>query len=164
VTAGRSAPASPGSLTAGRIRVELSNTSKIFFPEGEITKGELVEYYHGMAGRMLPYLRRRPIAMARFPDGITGQRIFAKNVPGYFPGWITRAEVRKQDGKLHHVICDKPATLVVGDLGARHVLPAARGDDRRRPDRHHLAQGHDRPAQITGLRLPAAEVRNRGQQ
>ena len=101
------------SLTAGGIRVELSHTGKVLFPGGdEITKGDLIEYYAQVAGWMLPYLRERPIAMARYPDGITGPRIFQKNVPGYFPDWITRAEVKKQDGILHHVICDKPATLV----------------------------------------------------
>jgi bifunctional non-homologous end joining protein LigD len=101
------------SLTAGGIRVELSHTDKVLFPGGdEITKGDLIEYYAEAADRMLPYLRERPIAMARYPDGITGPRIFQKNVPGYFPDWITRAEVKKQDGILHHVICDKPATLV----------------------------------------------------
>jgi bifunctional non-homologous end joining protein LigD len=78
----------------------------------EITKGDVIEYYAQVADWMLPYLRERPIAMARYPEGITGQRIFQKNVPGYFPDWITRAEVKKQDGTLHHVICDKPATLV----------------------------------------------------
>ncbi len=101
------------SLTAGGIRVELSHTDKVLFPgDDEITKGDLIEYYAEAADRMLPYLRERPIAMARYPDGITGPRIFQKNVPGYFPDWITRAEVKKQDGVLHHVICDKPATLV----------------------------------------------------
>ncbi len=101
------------SLTAGGIRVELSHTDKVLFPAGdEITKGDLIEYYAQVAAWMLPYLRDRPIAMARYPEGITRQRIFQKNVPGYFPDWITRAEVKKQDGTLHHVICDKPATLV----------------------------------------------------
>ena len=33
-------------------------------------------------------------------------------MPDYFPGWVTRAEVSKQGGRLQHVICDKPATLV----------------------------------------------------
>jgi bifunctional non-homologous end joining protein LigD len=101
------------SLNAGGIRVELSHTDKVLFPGAdEITKGDLIEYYAQMADRMLPYLRERPIAMARYPDGIAGPRIFQKNAPGYFPEWITRAEVKKQDGVLHHVICDKPATLV----------------------------------------------------
>ncbi len=101
------------SLTVGGIQVELSHTGKVMFPGGdEITKGDLIEYYADVASRMLPYLRDRPIAMARYPDGIKGPRIFQKNVPGYFPDWVTRAEVKKQDGVLHHVICDKPATLV----------------------------------------------------
>jgi bifunctional non-homologous end joining protein LigD len=79
------------SITAGNIRVELSNTGKVFFPGDEITKGDLIGYYRDVAGRMLPYLRDRPIAMARYPDGINGQRIFQKNVPDYFPDWVSRA-------------------------------------------------------------------------
>jgi len=99
-------------LTVGGITVELSHPGKDLFPDAGITKGDLIAYYRDVADRMLPYLRDRPLAMARYPDGIDGQRIFQKNVPDYFPGWIRRAEVKKQDGVLHHVICDKPATLV----------------------------------------------------
>jgi bifunctional non-homologous end joining protein LigD len=101
------------SLTAGGIRVDLSHTGKVLFPgDDEITKGDLIEYYAELADRMLPYLRERPVAMARYPDGITGQRIFQKNAPDYFPDWITRTEVKKRNGALCHVVCDKPATLV----------------------------------------------------
>jgi bifunctional non-homologous end joining protein LigD len=99
-------------LTAGGISVPLSHPGKVFFPDDGITKGDLAEYYRTVASRMLPYLRERPIAMARYPDGINGQRIFQKNIPGYFPDWITRAEVKKQGGVVEHVICDKPATLI----------------------------------------------------
>ena len=99
-------------LTVGGITVELSHPGKDLFPDAGITKGDLIAYYRDVADRMLPYLRDRPLAMARYPDGIDGQRIFQKNVPDYFPGWIRRAEVKKQDGVLHQVICDKPATLV----------------------------------------------------
>ena len=100
------------SVTVGNIRVDLSNTGKVFFPGDEITKGDLIGYYRDAASHLLPYLRDRPIAMARYPDGLNGQRIFQKNVPDYFPGWISRAEVSKQHGRLQHVICDKAATLV----------------------------------------------------
>ena len=101
------------SMNVGGIQVDLSHTDKVLFPgQDEITKGDLIEYYAQVADRMLPYLRERPIAMARYPDGITGPRIFQKNVPDYFPDWVTRAEVKKQDGVLNHVICDKPATIV----------------------------------------------------
>ena len=101
-----------GQATADGVTVKLTNTAKVLFPGDGITKGELAEYYAQVAGRMLPYLRDRPIAMARYPDGITKQRIFQKNPADYFPDWITSVEVKKQDGTLRHVICDKAATLV----------------------------------------------------
>jgi len=101
------------SMDVAGILVDLSNTGKVLFAgQDEITKGDLIEYYAQVAGWMLPYLGGRPAVMARYPEGITGQRIFQKNAPDYFPGWITRTEVGKQDGVVHHVVCDKPATLV----------------------------------------------------
>ena len=100
------------SVTVSGIRVELSNTGKVLFDDPQITKGDLVRYYRDMAGRILPYLRDRPLVMARYPDGIGGQRIFQKNVPGYFPSWVSRVEVGKAGGELCQVLCDKPATLV----------------------------------------------------
>jgi bifunctional non-homologous end joining protein LigD len=100
------------SVTVSGIRVELSNTGKLLFDDPEITKGDLVRYYQDMAGRILPHLRDRPLVMARYPDGIRGERIFQKNIPGYFPSWISRVEVEKAGGELCQVVCDKPATLV----------------------------------------------------
>jgi bifunctional non-homologous end joining protein LigD len=105
-------PKPAGTVTISGITVELSNPGKVFFPESEITKGDVVGYYQDVARRMLPYLRDRPLVMARYPDGITGERIFQKNVPRYFPSWVTRTRVKKQDGSLLQVVCDKPATMV----------------------------------------------------
>ena len=99
-------------LKVGRFTVELSNTGKVLFPDDNVTKGDLVAYYERAAGLMLPFLRDRPISMTRYPDGITAGGIVQKNVPRYFPDWITRARVRKEGGSLQQVICDKPATLV----------------------------------------------------
>jgi bifunctional non-homologous end joining protein LigD len=99
-------------VTVSGISVEVSNAGKVFFPDSGITKGDLVGYYRDVAARMLPYLRDRPLVMERYPDGMTGERIVQKNVPRYFPEWITRTRVKKQDGTLLQVICDKPATLV----------------------------------------------------
>jgi bifunctional non-homologous end joining protein LigD len=101
-----------GTLRAGRFTVKLSNTGKVLFPGDNITKGDLVAHYQLVAGLMLPLLRDRPISMTRYPDGITAGGIVQKNVPRYFPDWVTRARVRKEGGSLQQVICDKPATLV----------------------------------------------------
>ena len=97
---------------AGRKTIDLPNVGKVLFPGDGITKRDLADYYRGVAGQMLPLLRDRPVSMMRFPDGIATPGIAQKNVPAYFPDWITRARVAKEDGWLQQVICDKPATLV----------------------------------------------------
>jgi bifunctional non-homologous end joining protein LigD len=95
----------------GRITVELSHPDKVLFPDDGVTKGDLVEFYLAVAGRMLPLIAERPVTMIRYPDGIGAHPILQKNAPDYFPDWITRAEVAKQGGSVHHVIADRPATL-----------------------------------------------------
>ena len=94
------------------IPVQLSHLDKVFFPDDGITKGDLVEYYRQLAPRILPFLRDRPLVMGRYPDGIAGHAIVQKNVPGYFPDWVSRAEVGKKDGTVRHAVGDKPATIV----------------------------------------------------
>ncbi|HUA28471.1 MAG TPA: non-homologous end-joining DNA ligase [Streptosporangiaceae bacterium] len=105
-------PRQAETITVSGIRIDLSHTAKVFFSDPEITKGDLVGYYRDMADRILPYLRKRPLVMERYPDGISGQRIVQKNVPSYFPDWVTRTEIRKQGGSLVQILADKPATLV----------------------------------------------------
>jgi bifunctional non-homologous end joining protein LigD len=92
--------------------IEVSNADKVFFPDDKITKADVVHYYRDIASRMVPYLRDRPLAMARHPDGIDGERIFQKNVPEYFPDWVRRESVKKQDGEVRHAVCDSAPTLV----------------------------------------------------
>lgn len=99
-------------ITAGDIAVRIPNAGKVLFPDNGITKGDLARYYADVAGRMLPWLRDRPITMMRYPDGLAGQRIVQKNVPAYFPDWIRRVEVPKEGGTVEQAICDKPADLV----------------------------------------------------
>lgn len=99
-------------IAVGGITVPLSHPGKVLFPDDGITKEDLARYYADVAGRMLPWLRDRPVTMVRYPDGLVGQRFFQKNAPAYFPDWIRRVEVDKEGGVVEHVVCDKPATLV----------------------------------------------------
>jgi bifunctional non-homologous end joining protein LigD len=104
--------ADKSSELVGGIPVQLSHLDKVFFPDDGITKGDLVGYYEWVAPRIVRYLQDRPLVMDRYPDGIAGQRLVQKNVPEYFPAWVTRTDVKKRDGVVHQVVCDKPATLV----------------------------------------------------
>ena len=99
-------------ITAGDITVPIPNAGKVLFPDDGITKGDLARYYADAAGRMLPWLRDRPVTMMRYPDGLKGQRIVQKNVPAYFPDWIRRVDVPKEGGVLEQAVCGQPADLV----------------------------------------------------
>ncbi len=105
-------PATHEQVRVGRQTVPLSNTGKVLFPADGITKGDLIQYYRDIAAMMLPYLRDRPLSLVRYPEGITGQRIFQKNVGRHFPDWIPRAEVDKAGGELCQVLAEKPADVV----------------------------------------------------
>jgi bifunctional non-homologous end joining protein LigD len=49
--------------------VRLSSPDKVLYPEQDITKGELADYYVAIADRILPHLAFRPVTMVRCPTG-----------------------------------------------------------------------------------------------
>jgi bifunctional non-homologous end joining protein LigD len=92
--------------------VRLSHTDKVLFPEAGLTKGDLIGYYRRIAPVMLPHLAGRPLSLQRYPDGITADGFMQKNAGDYFPDWIERAALAKQDGEVQHVVARDGATLV----------------------------------------------------
>jgi bifunctional non-homologous end joining protein LigD len=57
-------------------RVGVTNLSKVFWPEGKITKGELLRYYAAVSPYLLPVVEDRPLVMKRFPNGIDGKSFY----------------------------------------------------------------------------------------
>ncbi|WP_208999897.1 non-homologous end-joining DNA ligase [Stappia sediminis] len=117
--------------------VEVSNPDKVLFPEDGITKSGLADYYARIAKIALPHYRDRPLTMQRFPDGIAEDGFFQKHAPEYFPDWIDRAEIAKEDGTVRHVLAHSAAALVyLADQGCiTPHLGVARADRPERPDR-----------------------------
>lgn len=99
-------------LRFGRYTVELSSLDRVLFPDVGVTKGDLVEHYRRVAGRMVPHLKGRPVSMQRFPGGIEEEGFYQKAAPDYFPDWIRRVTIGKEGGTVEHVVCDNAATLV----------------------------------------------------
>ena len=100
-----------GPLNIDGHEVELSNVDRVLFPEAGLTKGDLIGYYLRVAPVLLPHVRDRPVSMQRYPAGIESEGFFQKNAPDYFPDWIERARLAKQDGEVDYVLANHPATL-----------------------------------------------------
>lgn len=101
-------------LTIGRHTITIERAGKLIFPDDDITKGDLVDYYHKMAEIMLPHMKDRPLTLQRFPDGIAESGFYQKEAPDYFPDWIRRVSIQVEGSGEYQdqVICDDTATLV----------------------------------------------------
>ncbi len=93
--------------------VTLTHGDKVLFPEAGITKGDVFEYYHRVSGRLLPFLKDRPVTLERLPDGLDGPHFWQKNTPASYPDWIPRVELETERGKpVHYVLVNDGATLL----------------------------------------------------
>ena len=100
-------------ITVGAVQISLSSPERVMFPEDDITKGDLVDYYRAVADVMVPHLARRPLTLHRFPSGIEGQKFYQKQASEHFPGWIQRVTLRSADGgETEYVTADDAATIV----------------------------------------------------
>jgi bifunctional non-homologous end joining protein LigD len=106
-------------MRIGRHEVPVSNPDKPFFPAAGLTKGDLVEYYAGVADLALPHLRRRPFHMKRYPGGVDGEFFHQKRVPAKHPDYVDEVFVQFPSGhSTVFAIVDNAAALVwVANLG-----------------------------------------------
>lgn len=94
----------------GKRKLELSNLDKVLFPEDEIVKAEVIEYYLKIAPTILNHIKGRAMTLIRFPDGIHGESFYQKNRPDWAPDWIefeTLGSIEKD-----YIIATEAATLV----------------------------------------------------
>jgi bifunctional non-homologous end joining protein LigD len=100
-------------IKIGNDVLDISNRDKIFFPDAEITKGDVVDYYQRIGETILPHVRNRPITMHRFPDGIEGEGFYQKNAPKNIPEWVESREIENREGgTTRYLLCNKISTLV----------------------------------------------------
>ncbi len=93
-----------------RRQIELSNLTKVLYPDDQITKAQVIEYYAKAAPTILAHLKGRPLSLLRFPDGVGGGSFFQKNRPDWAPDWL--AHVVLGEEKKDYVIATEPASLV----------------------------------------------------
>jgi DNA primase len=92
--------------------VKLSNPQKVLFPAAGLTKADLVDYYRRVARVMLPHLAGRPLSFERYPEGVAAEGFMQKNASDYFPSWLRRVRLAKQDGVVDHIVAEDQAALI----------------------------------------------------
>jgi len=106
--------------------IKFAHLSKVYWPEDNVTKRDMFNYYYQVAEYILPYLKDRPMSLNRFPNGIHGSSFYQKDVQGKAPDWITKTfPYTTSDGehKEYLVGSDESYLLWMASLGCIEMNP-----------------------------------------
>jgi bifunctional non-homologous end joining protein LigD len=106
-------------VEVGGHRIALTHLRKVLYPAAGTTKSEVITYFADVAHAMIPHLAGRPVTRKRWPDGVSTQPFFHKDLPKGTPTWVPRRTILHSDGPKDYPIVDSPATLVwLGQIAA----------------------------------------------
>jgi bifunctional non-homologous end joining protein LigD len=164
----REAPVKAVANSASRMvgGIAITHPKRIISKIGEITKGQLAEYYAAVAPFILPHIARHPLSLLRCPSGIDGECFFQRNT-GKGLGADVKPFVFRHSGKKteYLYIEDEKGLLEVIQMGAIELHPwGARIDAIDSPDRmiFDLDPAPDVP--FDAVKLAAQDLRQRLEQ
>jgi bifunctional non-homologous end joining protein LigD len=117
-------------FTTKRVQSNFTNLDKVYWPKnpfhGELTKGDLIEYYDKISNQLLPFLKDRPLSLSRYPDGITGKHFYQKNWNMKKPEFINSVKLYSESARrsTNYLICNnKESLLWLANLGCIEIHP-----------------------------------------
>jgi bifunctional non-homologous end joining protein LigD len=106
--------------------MKFTNLSKVYWPQENVTKRDMINYYYQVAEYMLPYYKDRPQTLNRYPNGIEGEAFYQKDVKGKAPSWIETFPYHSYtDGRdKEFLVCtDEASLLYIASLGCIEINP-----------------------------------------
>lgn len=113
-------------VTAGKVKVPVSNPGKLYFPGEGITKKMVIDYYQEIAPYILPFLKDRPQSLKRNPNGILDEGFFHKDAGEGAPSFIKSFPLHSEstNKQIDYIICNDKATLAyLNNLGCIELNP-----------------------------------------
>jgi bifunctional non-homologous end joining protein LigD len=94
--------------------VPVTNLDKVLYPGRRFKKAQMIDYYIRVAPYLLPHLLNKPVTLKRFPDGVTGEAFYEKDLPSFAPEWIKTFPVPRRAGgpKINYILINDLPTLV----------------------------------------------------
>jgi bifunctional non-homologous end joining protein LigD len=102
------------SIKAGGKTLTLSNLDKVMYSGTGFTKGQVIEFYRGMAEFILPHIKQRPITLKRFPDGVGAEHFYEKNAPSFTPSWVKTFPIPRtsENSTIRYILINDVPTLI----------------------------------------------------
>ena len=102
-------------INIGNQALKLTNLNKIYFPEDNLSKGEIIHYYSEVADMIIPYLKDRPQSLNRFPNGINNLNFYQKDFDTKkMPEWFKTEKIYSESNakEIDYLICNNKETLI----------------------------------------------------
>ncbi|MGD0835889.1 MAG: non-homologous end-joining DNA ligase [Polyangia bacterium] len=124
----------------GQVRVagvRLTHPERMLYPAVGVTKLDLARFYERVGERMLPYLMDRPLTLLRGPQGMTGQRFYARHTGAATPREIRHLDISRGTGSgTAMMVDDLPGLIALAQMNVLEIHPwNARAQDLDHPDR-----------------------------
>jgi len=105
--------------------LKFTHLSKIYWPEDNVSKRDMFNYYYQVAEYILRYLKDRPQSLNRFPNGIHGSSFYQKDVKGKSPDWVKTFPYTTSEGEhKEYLVGNDEATLLwMASLGCIEMNP-----------------------------------------
>lgn len=126
VTKKKAASPKQGLEKIGKQQLKITNRDKIYFPDDEVTKGMVIDYYQAIAAYILPYLKGRPQSLNRNPNGIKAPGFYHKDAGESGPSWLKTFIVHSESSNkmIDYIVCDDKETLAyLNNLGCIELNP-----------------------------------------
>jgi len=117
--------------------VTVTNPRKVLFPEGGLTKLDLVRYYLAVADGALRAAGGRPNMLVRYPNGIAAEHFYQKRASSSRPPWIEVATIKFPSGRTADEVVPRDAAALawMANLACLELHPhPVRAEDLERPD------------------------------
>jgi bifunctional non-homologous end joining protein LigD len=122
--------------------VHLTHPDRVLYPEQQLTKAALAEYYTRVADWILPHIVHRPLAIVRCPEGQAKKCFYQKHVSEALPNTIHGVRIREKNqargepAAVEIAVSDLAGLVSLVQFGVLEIHPwGAREDNVERPDR-----------------------------
>lgn len=117
--------------------VRLTHPDRMIYPAVGITKLDLARFYTRVNERMLPYLVDRPLTLIRGPDGMSGQRFYARHAGDWTPAELRQIDIKEGTGSGSAMLVDDlRGLLALAQMNVLEIHPwNSRARDLEHPDR-----------------------------
>jgi bifunctional non-homologous end joining protein LigD len=117
-------PARDGSITFEGVR--LTHPDRVLYPEQQITKLALANYYYAIRELALPELRNRPLSLVRCPEGQGKECFYQKHATAAVPAVVGRVEIPEGAGTdpgIYTFVKDLPGLIAMVQMGVLEIHP-----------------------------------------